>query len=69
MKHFAKFAVFLALAGMMLAAVMLAWPQRTRAATAATLDTMYEYKLVNEKSGLVLGINSPQTTAGSNALQ
>jgi hypothetical protein len=37
--------------------------------TSATLNTTYKYKIVNENSGLVLGINSPQLTAGSNALQ
>ncbi len=69
MKHFAQYTTFLALAGMMLVVGLLAWPQQARAATAATLDTVYRYKIVNEKSGLVLGINSPQTVAGSNALQ
>jgi len=52
-----------------LVGITLAQPQKTLAATAATLDTVSQYKLVNVKSGLVLGISSPQLTAGSAAIQ
>jgi arabinan endo-1,5-alpha-L-arabinosidase len=44
------------------------WP-RQKAFAAATLDTAYKYKIVNENSGLILGISSPSLMAGSTALQ
>jgi arabinan endo-1,5-alpha-L-arabinosidase len=44
-------------------------PQRALAATAATLDTVHMYYIVNEHSGLVLGISSPQLVAGSAVIQ
>ncbi len=69
MKHYVKHLTPFALLCAILVSLTLRWPQNVRAATAATLDTVYQYKMVNEKSGLGPGMNPPWTTAGSNALQ
>jgi arabinan endo-1,5-alpha-L-arabinosidase len=69
MKYFRKFLVLVILTCAILVSLTYSLAQRASAATAATLNTVYQYKIVNKNSGLVLGINSPQTTAGSNALQ
>lgn len=44
------------------------WPQ-LQAVAAVTLDTIQNYKLVNQHSGLVLGISSASQTAGAAAVQ
>lgn len=69
MKHFRKFLMLVILICVVLVSLTFPLAQQARAATPAALDTVYQYKIVNKNSGLVLGINSPQTTAGSNALQ
>lgn len=69
MKHFTRSSTVVMLMCVVLVGMIASWPRQVAAATAATLDTVSQYKLVNQKSGLVLGISSPQLTAGSTALQ
>jgi arabinan endo-1,5-alpha-L-arabinosidase len=68
-KHVVKYFVVVMLMCAALASSSTFYPHKAQAATAATLDTVYQYKMVNEKSALVLGISSPQLTAGSAAIQ
>lgn len=51
-----------------LISMALLWPQ-VRVVAAATLDTSLNYKLVNQHSGLVLGISNASQTAGAAAVQ
>jgi arabinan endo-1,5-alpha-L-arabinosidase len=69
MKHFVKCFAVVMLMCVVLVGAMTLGPRKAQAATAATLDTVYRYKIVNKQSGLVLGIASPQLTAGSSAIQ
>jgi hypothetical protein len=69
LKHFVKYSITVILMCVVLVGMTITQTQKTLAATAATLDTVFQYKLVNVKSGLVLGISSPQLTAGSAAIQ
>lgn len=71
MKHLMKYFLVAMLMCAILVGNKTLYPCQAQAATSttATLDTVYQYKIVNEKSGLVLGISSPQLTAGSAAIQ
>src|SRR3954452_11378181 len=51
-----------------LLSLVLLWPSR-QVSAAATLDTASNYKIVNQNSGLVLGISNASQTAGAAALQ
>lgn len=52
---------------LLVSAVLLCFQMRAVAAT--TLDTSQDYKIVNQHSGLVLGISSASQTAGASAVQ
>jgi arabinan endo-1,5-alpha-L-arabinosidase len=69
MKRLTKCLVAIMLLSVALVGLFIVWPHKTRAASAATLDTVYQYKIVNERSGLVLGISAPFLKAGSTARQ
>lgn len=45
------------------------WPHQSVSAAAATLDTSNNYKIINQNSGLVLGISGASKTGGAVALQ
>ncbi|HET8841133.1 MAG TPA: RICIN domain-containing protein, partial [Ktedonobacteraceae bacterium] len=64
MKRFLVVAVMFAT----LLSLVLFWPS-PRASAAATLDTSSKYKIVNQNSGLVLGISNASQTAGTTTLQ